>query len=158
MFLLTTRTGGLGINLTSARVVIIFDSDWNPQNDLQAIARAHRIGQKHEVQVYRLITRKTYEQQMFDRASKKLGMEHAVFQKGAFHQEQEEGACLQLGTREIKPTSQEIEKLLKYGAYAFMEDDAGNFDEMNIEEVLRQGTKADYAKGMYTLHKSSFNA
>lgn len=62
VFLLTTRAGGLGINLTTARVVIIFDSDWNPQNDLQAIARAHRIGQKFEVQVYRLITSKTYEE------------------------------------------------------------------------------------------------
>jgi chromodomain-helicase-DNA-binding protein 7 len=83
--LLTTRAGGLGINLTSARVVIIFDSDWNPQNDLQAIARAHRIGQKFEVQVYRLITSKTYEEQMFERASKKLGMEQALFSKGAFN-------------------------------------------------------------------------
>ena len=44
VFLLTTKAGGLGINLTKARVVVIFDSDWNPQNDLQAIARAHRIG------------------------------------------------------------------------------------------------------------------
>jgi chromodomain-helicase-DNA-binding protein 7 len=51
----------LGINLTKARVVIIYDSDWNPQNDLQAIARAHRIGQKFEVEVYRFITAKTYE-------------------------------------------------------------------------------------------------
>lgn len=81
VFLLTTRAGGLGINLTSARVVVIFDSDWNPQNDLQAIARAHRIGQTHEVKVYRLITSKTYEEQMFNRASKKLGMEQALFSK-----------------------------------------------------------------------------
>ena len=77
--MLTTRAGGLGINLTKARVVVIFDSDWNPQNDLQAIARAHRIGQMFEVEVYRFITSKTYEQQMFDRASKKLGMEQALF-------------------------------------------------------------------------------
>ena len=79
VFLLTTRAGGLGINLTRARVVVIYDSDWNPQNDLQAIARAHRIGQRFEVEVYRFITAKTYEQQMFDRASKKLGMEQALF-------------------------------------------------------------------------------
>jgi len=84
VFLLTTRAGGLGINLTSARVVVIFDSDWNPQNDLQAIARAHRIGQIHEVKVYRFITSKTYEEQMFSRASKKLGMEQALFSKLIF--------------------------------------------------------------------------
>ena len=73
--------------MTSARVVIIFDSDWNPQNDLQAIARAHRIGQKFEVQVFRLITSKTYEEQMFDKASKKLGMDQALFSKGVFNQD-----------------------------------------------------------------------
>ncbi len=61
MFLLCTRAGGLGINLTAADTVIIFDSDWNPQNDLQAQARCHRIGQKQLVKVYRLITRATYE-------------------------------------------------------------------------------------------------
>jgi SWI/SNF-related matrix-associated actin-dependent regulator of chromatin subfamily A member 5 len=56
VFLLSTRAGGLGINLTSADTVIIYDSDWNPQMDLQAMDRAHRIGQKNKVNVYRLIT------------------------------------------------------------------------------------------------------
>lgn len=56
LFLLSTRAGGLGINLTSADTVIIYDSDWTPQMDLQAMDRAHRIGQKNLVNVYRLIT------------------------------------------------------------------------------------------------------
>jgi SWI/SNF-related matrix-associated actin-dependent regulator of chromatin subfamily A member 5 len=56
VFLLSTRAGGLGINLTSADTVVIYDSDWNPQMDLQAMDRAHRIGQKNLVNVYRLIT------------------------------------------------------------------------------------------------------
>jgi chromodomain-helicase-DNA-binding protein 7 len=106
VFLLTTRAGGLGINLTRARVVIIYDSDWNPQNDLQAIARAHRIGQKFEVEVFRLITAKTYEQHMFDRASKKLGMENAIFQKGAFGIEEE-------GQEANKMSKDDIERLLR---------------------------------------------
>ena len=54
IFMLSTRAGGLGLNLQSADTVILFDSDWNPQMDLQAMARAHRIGQKHEVRVLRL--------------------------------------------------------------------------------------------------------
>lgn len=62
--LLSTRAGGLGLNLPSADVVIIADSDWNPQNDLQAMARAHRIGQTRAVRVYRLLTAKTYEMHM----------------------------------------------------------------------------------------------
>jgi SNF2 family DNA or RNA helicase len=80
VFLLCTRAGGLGINLTAADTVIIFDSDWNPQNDLQAQARCHRIGQDKAVKVYRLVTRNTYEREMFDRASMKLGLDRAVLQ------------------------------------------------------------------------------
>ena len=75
VFLLSTKAGGQGINLTAAEVVIIYDSDWNPQNDVQATARAHRIGQEKEVTVYRLITKNTYESEMFERATKKLGLD-----------------------------------------------------------------------------------
>jgi chromodomain-helicase-DNA-binding protein 7 len=91
VFLLSTKAGGLGINLTSANIVIIFDSDWNPQNDVQATARAHRIGQQLEVQVYRLITARTYEAEMFERASKKLGLDQAIFMGGAFQNANNEG-------------------------------------------------------------------
>ncbi|OAD00786.1 hypothetical protein MUCCIDRAFT_10946, partial [Mucor lusitanicus CBS 277.49] len=81
VFLLCTRAGGVGINLTAADTCIIFDSDWNPQNDLQAQARCHRIGQTKPVQVYRLICRNTYEKDMFDRAGMKLGLDKAVMQR-----------------------------------------------------------------------------
>ncbi len=80
VFLLCTKAGGLGINLVAADTVIIYDSDWNPQNDLQAQARCHRIGQDKMVKIYRLITRNTYEREMFDRASLKLGLDKAVLQ------------------------------------------------------------------------------
>jgi len=76
--LFSTRAGGLGLNLTSADTVVIFDSDWNPQNDLQAMARAHRIRQTKSVQVYCLLIAKTYEMHMFHSASMKLGIDRAV--------------------------------------------------------------------------------
>lgn len=81
VFLLCTRAGGVGINLTAADTCIIFDSDWNPQNDLQAQARCHRIGQKKNVKIYRLITRNTYEKTMFERAGMKLGLDKAVLSR-----------------------------------------------------------------------------
>ena len=80
--MLSTKAGGIGINLTSAKIVIIYDSDWNPQNDVQAIARAHRIGQTDKVKVFRLVSKRTYESEMFERASKKLGLDQAIFLTG----------------------------------------------------------------------------
>jgi SWI/SNF-related matrix-associated actin-dependent regulator of chromatin subfamily A member 5 len=56
IFLLTTRAGGLGINLVTADIVVLYDSDWNPQVDLQAQDRAHRIGQTKQVYVFRFVT------------------------------------------------------------------------------------------------------
>lgn len=72
VMLLSTRAGGLGINLTSAQDVIFLDEDWNPQITLQAEARAHRIGQTKPVTIYKLCTQGTVEEQMMGRIRKKL--------------------------------------------------------------------------------------
>ncbi|KAE9534529.1 hypothetical protein AGLY_008619 [Aphis glycines] len=75
-FLLSTRTGGLGINLATADTVIIFDLDWNPQNDLQAQARTHKIGQKNRVNIYRLVTKGSIEEDIVERAKQKMVLDH----------------------------------------------------------------------------------
>jgi hypothetical protein len=64
IFLLSTRAGGLGINLTAADTVVFYDHDWNPSNDAQAMDRAHRLGQTRQVTVYRLITRGTIDERI----------------------------------------------------------------------------------------------
>ncbi|KAJ5826865.1 SNF2-related protein [Penicillium robsamsonii] len=84
IFLLSTRAGGQGINLTAADTVIIFDSDWNPQQDLQAQDRAHRIGQTRPVIIYRLATKGTVEQTLLEKADTKRRLERLVIQKGKF--------------------------------------------------------------------------
>ena len=80
-FLLSTRAGGLGINLATADTVLLFDSDWNPQNDLQAMARAHRIGQKDIVNIYRLVTSGSVEEDILERAKRKMVLDHVVIQR-----------------------------------------------------------------------------
>ncbi|MBO8695539.1 ATP-dependent helicase, partial [Staphylococcus aureus] len=82
VFILSTRAGGLGINLATADVVIIYDSDWNPPMDLQAMDRAHRIGQKKQVRVFRLITENTVEEKIVERAEVKLRLDKLVIQQG----------------------------------------------------------------------------
>ncbi|OAA55077.1 rsc complex subunit [Niveomyces insectorum RCEF 264] len=84
MFLLSTRAGGLGLNLQTADTVIIYDSDWNPHQDLQAQDRAHRIGQKNEVRILRLITSTSIEEKILERARFKLDMDGKVIQAGRF--------------------------------------------------------------------------
>lgn len=84
MFLLSTRAGGLGLNLQTADTVIIYDSDWNPHQDLQAQDRAHRIGQKNEVRILRLISSNSVEEKILERARFKLDMDGKVIQAGRF--------------------------------------------------------------------------
>lgn len=91
IFLLSTRAGGLGLNLQTADTVIIFDSDWNPHQDLQAQDRAHRIGQTKEVRIFRLITNNSVEESILARAQYKLEIDGKVIQAGKFdHRSTEE--------------------------------------------------------------------
>jgi len=158
VFLLSTKAGGLGINLTSANIVVIYDSDWNPQNDVQATARAHRIGQQNEVMVYRLITAKTYESEMFERASKKLGLDQAIFMGGAFHSTKDTPDP----KNKDKMSKTEVEALLKKGILGLISDDnkeSQKFMEQDIDDILTNKThQAQYSllKGTYTFQKSSF--
>lgn len=87
VFLLTTRAGGLGINLTSADIVILYDSDWNPQADLQAMDRAHRIGQTKQVVVFRFVTENAIEEKVLERAAQKLRLDQLVIQQGRAQQQ-----------------------------------------------------------------------
>ncbi|XP_066456735.1 lymphoid-specific helicase-like [Eleutherodactylus coqui] len=84
IFLVSTRAGGLGINLTAADTVIIYDSDWNPQADLQAQDRCHRIGQTRPVVVYRLVTANTIDQKIVERAAAKRKLEKLVIHRNKF--------------------------------------------------------------------------
>ncbi|KAG0314931.1 putative DNA helicase ino80 [Dissophora globulifera] len=86
IFLLSTRAGGLGINLTAADTVIFYDSDWNPTVDQQAMDRAHRLGQTRQVTVYRLITRGTIEERILQRAKQKDEIQKVVISGGEFKQ------------------------------------------------------------------------
>ena len=139
IMMLSTRAGGVGINLTAADTCIIFDSDWNPQNDLQAQARCHRIGQTKSVKVYRLLTRKTYEMQMFHMSSMKMGLDQAVL--GGFESRDKSG--------EGAMTKEEVERLLRHGAYdIFNEDKAGAsesesnaFAQQDIDSILERRSK-----------------
>ncbi len=129
-FLLSTRAGGVGINLQAADTVIIFDSDWNPQQDVQAQSRAHRIGQHRAVAVYRLVTARTYETEVFRSSSMKLGLEKAI------------NSSMVQSEAVKQPNRKEMESLLKRGAYGAFDDSsesvhkAEEFGAMDIDRIL----------------------
>ncbi|TPX41392.1 hypothetical protein SeMB42_g05049 [Synchytrium endobioticum] len=115
VFLLSTKAGGLGLNLETADTVVIFDSDWNPQNDLQAMARAHRIGQKKTVNVYRFVAKDTIEEEIIERAKRKMVLEYAIIKQ----MDTSGRGLLQKGT-DTSSTNQmsreELQTILKFGA------------------------------------------
>ncbi|CAL5871790.1 uncharacterized protein PFLUO_LOCUS6043 [Penicillium psychrofluorescens] len=118
-FLLSTRAGGLGLNLQTADTVIIYDSDWNPHQDLQAQDRAHRIGQKNEVRILRLISSNSVEEKILERAQFKLDMDGKVIQAGKFDNKstnEERDALL----RTLLETAEDAEQL---GDHDEMDDD-----------------------------------
>ena len=122
IFLISTRAGGLGINLHAANIVILYDSDWNPQVDLQAIDRAHRIGQTKPVIIYRFVCEGTVEEKIVERAATKLKIDHLIIQKGK--------------RNEHKATAIEMTNMLQYGADKIFSDKNENNEEATIEQIL----------------------
>lgn len=136
VFLLSTRAGGQGITLTAADTAIIYDSDFNPQNDLQAMARCHRIGQDKEVTVYRLLSKGTYEESVFQISTRKCGLEEAILG----------GIGSSGGSTDPEADSKKIAELLKHGAHCItMEEhhDAKTdaFASEGIEQILTGRTE-----------------
>ncbi|OAA79700.1 chromatin remodelling complex ATPase chain ISW1 [Akanthomyces lecanii RCEF 1005] len=134
VFLLTTRAGGLGINLTSADIVILYDSDWNPQADLQAMDRAHRIGQTKQVVVYRFVTDNAIEEKVLERAAQKLRLDQLVIQQGRAQQGAKAAA-----------NKDELLSMIQHGAETVFQakgSNTGSTDDLNdddIDAILNQG-------------------
>uniref|UniRef100_A0AAQ4PCZ8 Chromodomain helicase DNA binding protein 1-like n=1 Tax=Gasterosteus aculeatus aculeatus TaxID=481459 RepID=A0AAQ4PCZ8_GASAC len=137
VFLLSTKAGGVGLNLTAADTVIFMDSDFNPQNDLQAAARCHRIGQNRPVKVIRLLARDTVEEIMYSRAASKLRLTDTVMEDGRFSlldRAQAAAAGLQLG------------EILKFGVDKLLSSEESSVTEVKLEKILgpsRDGQWAD---------------
>lgn len=136
-FLLSTRAGGLGINLMTADTVIIFDSDWNPQADLQAMARAHRIGQVKPVSVYRLVSKETVEEEILERARNKLMLEYLTIQQGVTDKETQARRNAMVGE---PGSSTEISRILKKRGQKMFEqtDNQKKLEELDLDAVLEK--------------------
>ncbi|KAF2722676.1 SNF2 family DNA-dependent chromodomain-containing ATPase [Polychaeton citri CBS 116435] len=156
-FLLSTRAGGLGINLMTADTVILFDSDWNPQADLQAMARAHRIGQKNPVTVFRLVSKDTVEEEVLERARNKLMLEFITIQRGVTDKDAKElgDRIAKAGASITEPnSSDDISRILKKRGQRMFEQ-SGNqrkLEELDIDAVLENAEehRTEQPEGMTT--------
>ncbi|XP_023804796.1 chromodomain-helicase-DNA-binding protein 3 isoform X6 [Oryzias latipes] len=130
-FLLSTRAGGLGINLATADTVIIFDSDWNPHNDIQAFSRAHRIGQANKVMIYRFVTRASVEERITQVAKRKMMLTHLVVRPG-------------LGSKAGSMTKQELDDILKFGTEELFKDEGEGMKNNAGDKVEDEGNVIHY--------------
>ncbi|XWS53661.1 hypothetical protein CRYUN_Cryun10bG0019800 [Craigia yunnanensis] len=129
VFLLSTRAGGLGINLATADVVILYDSDWNPQVDLQAQDRAHRIGQKKEVQVFRFCTEYAIEEKVIERAYKKLALDALVIQQGRLAEQK-------------TVNKDELLQMVRFGAEMVFSSKDSTITDEDIDRIIAKGEAA----------------
>ncbi|RKP23044.1 P-loop containing nucleoside triphosphate hydrolase protein, partial [Syncephalis pseudoplumigaleata] len=160
-FLLSTRAGGLGINLETADTVVIFDSDWNPQNDLQAMARAHRIGQTRTVNVYRFVSKGTIEEEVLERAKRKMVLEYLLVSgmdtSGANLLKERGAATTTTGTGAAAGskgksyagqfTKEELNAILKFGAKNLFQETTNQkkLDDLDLDEILDRAEQHDTA-------------
>ena len=122
-FLLSTRAGGVGINLATADTVIILDPDFNPHQDIQALSRAHRIGQQNKVLVFQLMTRSSAEEKIMQIGKRKMALDHVLIE--AMDQDDDAGM--------------DLESILRHGAAALFDDDAKDdiiYNEASIDKLL----------------------
>ncbi len=144
VFLLSTRAGGVGLNLVAADTVIFIDQDFNPQMDLQAQERVHRIGQTKEVHIYRIITENTVEEVVLRRSLRKLQLSMNLIEKGDFGRN--------IDNENL--SAKDMVELIKYGLHKVIKDDADDKDidntlmSMDIDEVLKQGETASFDQVM----------
>ena len=130
IFLLSTRAGGLGLNLQKANWVVLFDSDWNPQVDIQAMDRAHRIGQKKEVQVFRFCVEHSIEEKVIEKAYKKLRLDALVIQQGRL-------------TENTKTVNKEdLLSMVRYGAEMVFSSEAASLTDEDIDAIIKKGERA----------------
>ncbi|XP_028819504.1 chromodomain-helicase-DNA-binding protein 4a [Denticeps clupeoides] len=129
VFLLSTRAGGLGINLATADTVIIYDSDWNPHNDIQAFSRAHRIGQNRKVMIYRFVTKASVEERITQVAKKKMMLTHLVVRPG-------------LGSKTGSMSKQELDDILKFGTEELFKDEGEGENKDEDSSVIHYDDKA----------------
>ncbi|VAH02276.1 unnamed protein product [Triticum turgidum subsp. durum] len=129
IFLLSTRAGGLGINLATADIVVLYDSDWNPQVDLQAQDRAHRIGQKKEVQVFRFCTEYTIEEKVIERAYKKLALDALVIQQGRLAEQK-------------AVNKDELLQMVRFGAEMVFSSKDSTITDEDIDRIIARGEEA----------------
>ncbi|KAM8917647.1 chromodomain-helicase-DNA-binding protein 5 isoform 7-T7 [Spinachia spinachia] len=130
-FLLSTRAGGLGINLASADTVVIYDSDWNPHNDIQAFSRAHRIGQNRKVMIYRFVTRGSVEERITQVAKRKMMLTHLVVRPG-------------LGSKTGSMSKQELDDILKFGTEELFKDEMEAARAMGDNKEGEEGNVIHY--------------
>lgn len=144
-FLLSTRAGGVGINLATADTVIIMDPDFNPHQDIQALSRAHRIGQKKKVLVYQLMTRGSAEEKIMQIGKKKMALDHVLIQS---MDDQEDAG-------------KDLESILKHGAEALFDDndkaDDIKYDSASIDKLLDRSQIEDTATGEDNSAESQFS-
>ncbi|KAM4807012.1 chromodomain-helicase-DNA-binding protein 1-like isoform X2 [Urocitellus parryii] len=136
VFLLSTRAGGVGMNLTAADTVIFFDSDFNPQNDLQAAARAHRIGQNKAVKVIRLIGRDTVEEVVYRKAASKLQLTNVIIERGHFTL----GAQKPLADPDLQ-----LSDILKFGLDKLLSSEGSTLEEVDLESILGETENGQWA-------------
>lgn len=157
VFLLSTKAGGVGLNLVGADTVVFVDSDFNPQNDLQAAARAHRIGQTRAVKVIRLVARNTVDEVIIKRAAAKLELTNRVIESGQFSGLSGGSGSGPPGGRcsEEKTSVSDLVEMLKFGLGSLLQSSDDGQNEVVFEDILGRSENGQWLDAETSQHKET---